>query len=92
MPTNWSLAYVESRRARPLLWLLLDLTAGAAMTALLLVVTNRTSAIVFACLWIALIVVSLFSRSRWKHHDHPLARRRVTFPHTGPGDHLCSTR
>jgi hypothetical protein len=71
MPTNWSLAHVESRRARPLLWLLIDLTAGAAMTALLWVVTNQTSAIVFACFWVVLIVVSLFSRSRREHHDHP---------------------
>jgi general stress protein CsbA len=40
------------------------------MTALLWVVTNQTSAIVFACFWVALIV-SLFSRIRRKHHEHP---------------------
>jgi hypothetical protein len=65
MATNWAPRYVESRRERPLLWLVIDLIAGAAMTALLWVGTNRTSALVFACFWVALIVVErVLSRNR----------------------------
>jgi|tagenome__1003787_1003787.scaffolds.fasta_scaffold20949901_4 hypothetical protein len=67
---NLALAHVESRRERRRLWLLIDLAAGLAITALLWVVTNTTSAIVFACLWAVLIVggfLSARSRNRRTH-------------------------
>jgi hypothetical protein len=51
-------------------WLLVDLAAGSAMTVLLWVVVNETSALVFACLWAVLVVIGWLSRSRRKPNDH----------------------
>jgi hypothetical protein len=64
MASRWAISHVESRRERPLLWLLVDLVAGVAMTVLLWMVINRTWGIVFACLWAALIVAGLLASAR----------------------------
>ena len=55
---------MESRRERLLLWLLVDLAAGVAMTVLLWVVVSRAWGIAFACLWAALIVAGLLASAR----------------------------
>jgi hypothetical protein len=47
-----------------LLWLLVDLVAGVAMTAALWLVIGRTLGIVFACFWAALIVAGLLVGAR----------------------------
>ena len=70
MASRWATAHVESRRERPLLWLLVDLAAGAVLTWLLWAGTNRTTAIVFACFWAVLIVIGLLAAGRGRHHNH----------------------
>ena len=61
-------------------------TASTPMTALLLVVVNQASVLVFACLWAVLIVIGWLSRRRRKPNGHTVVRPRVTFLHTGPAE------
>jgi hypothetical protein len=68
---NWAISHVESRRARPLVWLLIDLAAGVAMAVLLWVVIGRTSGIAFACVWAVLIGAGLIAAGRRRPRGRP---------------------